>query len=100
MCRQMAAHLFFICPSSALPVAQHLLHEGEGLKPFPYRETISGKFILTSKYRDLSRYFTESFTRFFSKNRGCGQSPRSLILFIVEFLMLLVYNKQNKNRAF
>ena len=71
----------FACGSAPSPLGRRL---NPSVKPvvchLPFRgRLIGGKFILTSKYRDLSR---------------------SLILFFVEFLMLLVYNKQNKNWDF
>ncbi len=56
-----------------LRFAQHLLPKGEGL--------LSAILYLVSKYRDLSRYFTESLGQAFSKAcRVVGQSPTVLVL--------------------
>ena len=60
-----------------LRFAQHLLHNGEGFKTlpsnlrfatFPFRDgLLSAILYLVPKYRDLSRYFTESLGQAFSK---------------------------------
>ena len=56
-------------------------------KPSPWEESLlSPVLYLIQKYRDLSRYFTKSFTRFFSKNRGVlGQSPKVFLRFFNVF---------------